>query len=83
MSAAWSPPAPPGTAPFVSRDHRSTFVIVALQATPGDSAGALVQPVRDLVKATMAQVPDGPRYRVRVTGRAPLDLDVRTVVGPG
>jgi putative drug exporter of the RND superfamily len=72
----------PGThdTTFLSRDHRATFAIVALEATPGDSAGALVTPVRALVKATMARVPDGARYRVRVTGRAPLDLDVRTVV---
>ena len=69
-----------GDTTFVSRDRRSTFVIVALEATRGDSAGALVQSVRDLVKATMARVPDGGRYRLRVTGRAPLDLDVRTVV---
>jgi putative drug exporter of the RND superfamily len=69
-----------GDSTFVSPDHRATFVIVALEATPGDSAGALVQPVRDLVRATMARVPDGPRYQVRVTGRAPLDLDVRSVV---
>jgi putative drug exporter of the RND superfamily len=65
---------------FVSRDRRSTFLIVALQATRGDSAGELVMPVRHLVRATMARVPDAGRYRALVTGRAPLDLDVRTVV---
>jgi RND superfamily putative drug exporter len=72
----------PGTndTTFLSRDHRATFVIVALEATPGDSAGALVAPVRSLVRETMRRVPGGERYRVRVTGRAPLDLDVRTVV---
>ena len=55
-------------------------MIVALEATRGDSAGALVLPVRALVQATLARIPDGGRYRARVTGRAPLDLDVRTVV---
>ena len=65
---------------FLSRDHRATFVIVALEATPGDSAGALVTPVRSLVRETIGRAPGGERYRVRVTGRAPLDLDVRTVV---
>ncbi|HUR95214.1 MAG TPA: MMPL family transporter [Gemmatimonadales bacterium] len=69
-----------GDTTFLSRDRRSTFVIVALEATRGDSAGALVVPVRALVRETMARVPDGTRYRARVTGRAPLDLDVRTVV---
>ncbi len=65
---------------FVSRDRHATFLIVALQATRGDSAGALVTPVRRLVKATMARVPESASYRALVTGRAPLDLDVRTVV---
>ena len=69
-----------GDSTFLSRDRRSTFVIVALEAVPGDSAGALVLPVRALVQQTMARVPGGTAYRARVTGRAPLDLDVRTVV---
>jgi RND superfamily putative drug exporter len=69
-----------GDTTFLSRDHRATFAIVALEATPGDSAGALVTPVRRLVRETMGRVPGGERYRVRITGRAPLDLDVRTVV---
>ena len=69
-----------GDTTFVSRDRRTTFVIVALEVTGGDSAGSLVVPVRALVKATMAAVPDADHYRARVTGRAPLDLDVRTVV---
>jgi len=69
-----------GDSTFLSRNRRSTFVIVALGADRGDSAGALVQPVRALVKEAMARVPDGGRYRARVTGRAPLDLDVRSVV---
>ncbi|HEX2635543.1 MAG TPA: MMPL family transporter [Gemmatimonadales bacterium] len=69
-----------GDTTFLSHDHRATFAIVALEATPGDSAGALVTPVRRLVRETMGRVPGGERYRVRITGRAPLDLDVRTVV---
>jgi putative drug exporter of the RND superfamily len=69
-----------GDTTFVSQDRRSTFIIVALEATRGDSAGALVVPMRRLVKATMARVPGGSGYRALVTGRAPLDLDVRTVV---
>ena len=69
-----------GDTTFLSRDHRATFAIVALQATRGDSAGALVLPVRMLVKETIARVPGGEHYRVRLTGRAPLDFDVRTAV---
>ena len=69
-----------GDTTFLSRDHRATFVIVALEAARGDSVGALVLPVRALVQETLARIPGGDRYRAQVTGRAPLDLDVRTVV---
>ena len=65
---------------FLSHDRRATFVIVALKAARGDSAGALVMPVRTLVRATLARTPEAAGIRARVTGRAPLDLDVRTVV---
>ena len=44
-----------GDTTFLSHDHRATFVIVALQATRGDSAGALVLPVRTLVQETLAR----------------------------
>ena len=65
---------------FLSRDHRSTFFIVALDATRGDSTGALVTPVRTLVHQLVEGMPEARGIQVRVTGRAPLDLDVRTVV---
>jgi RND superfamily putative drug exporter len=69
-----------GDSTFLSRDRRSTFVIVALDLATGDSAGALVPPIRAAVRRTLDRVPDGARYTALVTGRAPLDLDVRTVV---
>jgi putative drug exporter of the RND superfamily len=69
-----------GDTTFLSRDRRSTFVIVALEVTHGDTAGALVMPVRKVVRETLARVPNGARYQALVTGRAPLDLDIRTVV---
>jgi len=55
-------------------------VIVVLEASGGDSVASLVLPVRALVRQTLARVPAGGDYVARVTGRAPLDLDVRTVV---
>ena len=67
---------------FLSRDRRSTFVIVALKLTTGDSAGALVPAGR----AELVQADPRPHARrpalpgALVTGRAPLDLDVRSVV---
>jgi RND superfamily putative drug exporter len=69
-----------GDSTFLSRDRRATFVIVALEASRGDSSAQLVLPVRALVGQTLDQLPAAAGIRHRVTGRAPLDLDVRTVV---
>jgi putative drug exporter of the RND superfamily len=68
-----------GDSTFVSRDRRATFLLVSLAVPSGDSAGKLVVPTRRLVARTMAGFPDGAQYSVKVTGRAPLDLDVRSV----
>ncbi len=68
-----------GQTTFVSRDHRATFFVVALNVANGDSAGKLVVPFRTLVHRTLESLADGHEYRVLVTGRSPLDLDVRTV----
>ena len=72
----------PGTrdTTFLSRDRRSTFVLVAIDLENGDSAGAYVPPAREAVRRALAHSPNPGLYRARVTGRAPLDLDVRTVV---
>ncbi|MGH7579664.1 MAG: MMPL family transporter, partial [Gemmatimonadales bacterium] len=69
-----------GDSTFLSRDGRITFVLVAIDIEDGDSAGAYVPPTREVVRRTLARAPDGAVYRARVTGRAPLDLDVRKVV---
>ncbi len=69
-----------GDTTFLSRDRRSTFVIVALEISSGDTAGAIVTPVRQVVRDALARAPGGRAYQARVTGRAPLDHDVRTVV---
>ena len=65
---------------FLSHDRRATFAIVALDLASGDTAGALVPPARRAVREALARAPGGAEVRARVTGRAPLDLDVRTVV---
>ncbi len=69
-----------GDSTFLGRDRTSTFVIVALDVSSGDTAGTLVPPVRRAVREALARAPNGAAYQARVTGRAPLDLDVRTVV---
>jgi len=65
---------------FLSRDRRSTFVIVALHLPTSDSAGALVPVARQAVRQILTRIPDGSRYTAMVTGRAPLDSDVRSVI---
>ncbi len=68
-----------GDTTFLARDRRATFFLVALEATRGDSAGSLVVPVRQLLRRTLAALPQK-GLTGKVTGRAPLDLDVRSVV---
>ena len=69
-----------GDTTFLSRDRRSTFFLVAIDLESGDSAGRYVPRTRAAVRRALAGAPEADRYRARVTGRAPLDLDVRTVV---
>ena len=68
-----------GDSTFISTDRRATFLILALDVTASDSVARLVVPVRDAVQATMRTFHDAGLYQVSVTGRSPLDLDVRTV----
>ncbi len=63
---------------FVSRDARSTFFLVSL-SVGRDSAGDVVVPFRTAIHATAARVTGSAPFVAQVTGRAPLDLDVRSV----
>jgi len=65
---------------FLSRDGKSTFLIAALDITSGDSAGGLVLPARQTVREVLTRAPNRGAYDAKVTGRAPLDLDIREVV---
>jgi len=65
---------------FISRDGRSTFILLALTGVSGDSSSKLVMPVRRVIASTLAAFAvDTMRYPVRVTGRSPLDLDIRNI----
>ena len=64
---------------FLSRDRRTTFFVVALNTPTSDSAGALVLPFRSAIQEAAAAFPEAPAFTVRVTGRAPLDVDVRSI----
>jgi RND superfamily putative drug exporter len=70
-----------GDSTFISADGTSTFLVLAMDADRGDSVAKLVTPVRKLVAEAIAQLRvDTAGAKVRVTGRSPLDLDVRNVV---
>ncbi len=63
---------------FIARDGRTTFFLVSL-ALSHDSVGRVVQPLRDAFHEVLRHFPDGESYTVLVTGRAPLDIDIRNV----
>jgi RND superfamily putative drug exporter len=66
---------------FISRDRTKAVLVLGVRPVPGDSVGKLVGPVRAIVQRTLkAQGLSPAIYRILVTGRAPLDLDIRTVV---
>lgn len=68
-----------GDTTFIGADHRNTFLLVALNVTTADSVGKLVVPVRQQVARTLRTLPDGDAYVAHITGRSPLDLDIRTI----
>jgi RND superfamily putative drug exporter len=68
-----------GDSIFLGPDGRRTFLLVSLDQWLGDSLGRQVTGFRRAVDSALAKVPRSYEYRALVTGRAPLDLDVRTV----
>lgn len=66
------------TATFVARDGRTTFFLVSL-GVRGDKVGAAVLPIRQAFDSVLRRFPDRDAYSVLVTGRAPLDIDIRSV----
>ncbi len=69
----------PSDSLFISPDGRTTFFLVSLDVPSGDSAGQLVRPFRRAVSDALRRVPYRDAYQTWVTGRSPLDLDVRTI----
>ena len=64
---------------LMSRDGHITFFIASVDAPRGDSTGKLVGSFRTAVHRALDRVPYRNDYTAWVTGRAPLDVDVRTV----
>ena len=70
-----------GDSTFLSRDGHQTLLLLAIRPDGGDSVSALVAPLRALVRAGIrAAGVDTTTTTVRLTGRAALDIDVRSVV---
>lgn len=63
---------------FVARDGRTTFFLVSL-GVRGAAVTEAVQPLRAKFAGVLSRVPNRDAYSVLVTGRAPLDIDIRTV----
>jgi RND superfamily putative drug exporter len=61
------------------RDPRTAAVLAVLSVADVDSVLKLVDPLRALVRRTLAAFPDGGQYRAVVTGDAPLERDMLTV----
>ncbi len=68
-----------GDSTFLSKDERTTFFLAAIKVPNSDSVGGIVRPVRRALAEALARLPDRDSYKIEVTGRAPLDLDVRAV----
>ena len=64
---------------FLSSDSLRTFLLVSVDAPAGDSLTRLVTRFRGALHSAIRKVPRRDDYRAWVTGRSPLDLDVRIV----
>jgi RND superfamily putative drug exporter len=69
----------PNDSLFLGPDGRTTFFLVSIDAPSGDSVGKVVTAFRRSLKAAVGRVPFRDAYRTWVTGRSPLDVDVRRV----
>jgi RND superfamily putative drug exporter len=63
---------------FVADNGGTTFFLASLD-TSGTVAGDAVLPLRQALDSVRRRYPDSDRYTILVTGRTPLDLDIRTV----
>ncbi|HEX5818908.1 MAG TPA: MMPL family transporter [Gemmatimonadales bacterium] len=64
---------------FISRDRRTTLVVVALAPLGSDSISKLVKPTRALLRQTLQRAGADSSWHSYVTGRSPLDLDTRAL----
>jgi RND superfamily putative drug exporter len=66
---------------YTTRNNHTTVLVLALDPAPGDSIAKLVPRARSVARHSVVQLGlDSTTYRVLITGRSPLDLDVRAIV---
>jgi RND superfamily putative drug exporter len=71
-----------GESTFVSRDRRTTFLIVSLATDRTDDiTNNFVPDMRASLREAVANTPGGQGFDVKVTGYPALDYDIRTVSG--
>ncbi len=63
---------------FLAHDGRTTFFLVSLNVEH-DSVGNVVTPLREAFASILRRFPNRDAYSVLVTGRAPLDLDIKEI----
>jgi len=68
-----------GDSLFLGAEGKTTFFLAAITSPSGDSTGGLVGPFRQVLAQTLSRLPERDAYRIRVTGRAPLEHDIRSV----
>ena len=66
-----------GDTTFISRDLRTSLILVALAPLGSDSISKLVMPTRALLRETLRRAGADSGWHSYVTGRSPLDLDTR------
>jgi RND superfamily putative drug exporter len=65
---------------LLSADRRTTFIVLTLAAGTTDTSARLIQPLRAVIHGTVAAAGAAhPGYQVLLTGRAPLDYDIRSI----
>ena len=69
-----------GESTFVSRDRHTTFLIAAMATEQTDNIkNNFVPDIRSTLARTVAEIPGGASFDVKLTGDPALDYDIRTI----
>jgi RND superfamily putative drug exporter len=63
--------------PFLSSDHHTTAMVIAVRSIANDTAAMMVPVIRDTVEQSLRTFGDHDRYHALLTGRSALDVDMR------